>query len=69
MQTEEFKKIKNLRPAIEGTFSALKKKYGLGVAVSRTLEKVRYFVMFKIIGCNFNRFFKAFTGISVATAQ
>jgi len=69
MQTEEFKKIKNLRPAIEGTFSALKKKYGLAVAVSRTLERVRYFVMFKIIGCNFNRFFRALTGISVAAAQ
>lgn len=58
METDEYKELFRLRPAVEGTFSGLKRSHSLGVADTRTLPKVRYFVMFKIMATNFKRYDK-----------
>ncbi len=56
--TTHFKGKANLRVAIEGTISALKRAFGLKHLRVRSLEKVRYVVLLKIIGYNFKQFLK-----------
>ena len=59
MKTDKFQEMKNLRPAIEGTISGLKRGHGLGEVLTYMKSRVSYFVMFKIIGCNFKKLKKA----------
>ena len=59
IKTDKFQELKNLRPAIEGTISGLKRGHGLGDVLTYTKIRVSYFVMFKIIGCNFKRLKRA----------
>jgi len=57
MQTEAFQEKKNLRPAIEGTISAMKRT-GLNWIKVRGLVRVQMMVMFNAIGCNLKRLFR-----------
>lgn len=54
MQTEAFREKKNLRPAIEGTISAMKRT-GLNSIRVCGLFRVRMTVIFNAIGCNLKR--------------
>jgi hypothetical protein len=54
MQTEAFREKKNLRPAIEGTISAMKRT-GLNNIRICGLFRVRMTVIFNAIGCNLKR--------------
>lgn len=54
MQTEAFREKKNLRPAIEGTISAMKRT-GLNAIKVRGLVRVKMTVNFNAIGCNLKR--------------
>lgn len=54
MQTEAFREKKNLRPAIEGTISAMKRT-GLNSIRVCGLFRVRMRVIFNAIGCNLKR--------------
>ena len=57
MQTKEFLKKRNLRPAIEGTISGMKRT-GLNRIRVRGLIRVSMDVMFNAIGCNLKRLFR-----------
>ena len=57
MQTKEFMKKRNLRPAIEGTISGMKRT-GLNRIRVRGLIRVSMDVMFNAIGCNLKRLFR-----------
>lgn len=57
MQTEAFREKKNLRPAIEGTISAMKRTGLNGIKV-RGLVRVKMTVIFNAIGCNLKRLFR-----------
>jgi len=59
MQTEAFREKKNLRPAIEGTISAMKRT-GLNWIKVRGLFRVQMTVMFNAIGCNLKRLFRVY---------
>src|SRR6056297_3420508 len=57
MQTEAFREKKNLRPAIEGTISAMKRT-GLNWIKVRGLVRVQMTVIFNAVGCNLKRLFR-----------
>jgi len=57
-KTSEYKNKAKLRPAIEGTISALKRGYGLNQMKVRKLEKLEYNTLLKIIAYNFNQLIK-----------
>src|SRR6056297_304044 len=57
MQSQAFRKKRNLRPAIEGTISAMKRT-GLHRIRVRGLVRVSMDVMFNAIGCNLKRLFR-----------
>jgi len=52
-----FKEKKNLRSAIEGTISAMKRT-GLNCIRVRRLLRVKMTVMFNALGCNLKRLFR-----------
>lgn len=58
LKKPENKELQRLRPAIEGTFSALKRAYNLGKLKVRGLQKASRSVLFKCIGYNFNQLVK-----------
>jgi len=58
LEKPENKELQRLRPAVEGTFSALKRAYGLGKLKVRGLQKASRSVLFKCIGYNFNQLVK-----------
>ena len=55
LKKPENEELKKLRPAIEGTFSALKRAYGLEKLKVRGLLKASQSVLYKCIGYNFNQ--------------
>ncbi|MFW6263856.1 MAG: transposase [Thermotogota bacterium] len=57
MQSQAFQEKKNLRPAIEGTISAMKRT-GLNWIKVRGLVRVSMDVMFNAVGCNLKRLFR-----------
>ena len=57
MKTQAFREKKNLRPAIEGTISAMKRTGLNGIKV-RGLVRVQMTVMFNAVGCNLKRLFR-----------
>jgi hypothetical protein len=57
MQSQTFQEKKNLRPAIEGTISAMKRT-GLNWIKVRGLVRVKMTVMFNAVGCNLKRLFR-----------
>lgn len=58
LENPETKELMRLRPAIEGTFSALKRAYGLGKLKVRGLKRTTLSVLWKCIGYNFNQLVK-----------
>lgn len=56
-QTKAFREKKNLRPAIEGTISAMKRT-GLNCIRVTGLVRVEMTVMFNAVGCNLKRLFR-----------
>ncbi len=58
LKNPENEELKKLRPAVEGTFSALKRAYGLWKLKVRGLLKASQSVLYKCIAYNFNQLFR-----------
>ncbi len=54
-ETDEFEVLRRMRAGVECTMSELKRRHKIDEVYAKCLDRVSYFIMLKVIACNFKR--------------